>query len=90
MHDQRRQLRNIARSYAAAPPGTPEEVHLRIKLEQLVRNTVTDKDPQKQVSEELRRTAEELIRESERLREQAERLKKRADEIAKQVDARPK
>ncbi len=80
IHHQR-ELRNVARSYAAAAHGTPAEVHLRVKLDELVAAVADDCDPQNEAAAEFRRTARELNEESDRLRALANLLEQYAGSI---------
>ena len=91
IHHQR-ELRNVARGYAAAARGTPAEVHLRVQLDELVAAVADHCDPQNEAAAEFRRTARELNEESDRLRTLAQLLDQYADGIERQAnenDARP-
>ena len=86
IHHQR-QLRNVARNYAAAARGTPAEVHLRVKLDELVVAVADHRGPQNEAAAELRRTSQELTEEADRLRALAELLEQRAGEIKRHASA---
>jgi hypothetical protein len=85
IHHQR-ELRNVARSYAAAAHGTPAEVHLRVKLDELVAAVADHCDPQNEAAAEFRRTAQELTKESDRLRALAKLLEQYAGGIESQAN----